>query len=57
MTPKKHNISLSTQGEKALKEAVRHVVEDHKNSGDSLAVWRNGKVALIPASKLPRKAS
>jgi len=54
---KKHKFSLSAQAERALKDAVRYVVEDHKNSGDSLAVWRNGKVALIPASKLPRKAS
>lgn len=31
----------------ALKEAVRKVVERHKQSGRPLAVWENGKVKRI----------
>jgi len=32
---------------KALKKAVRKVVEEHKRDGRKLAVWRDGKVMLI----------
>ena len=31
----------------ALKKAVRQVVERHKKTGRSLAVWQNGKVVRI----------
>jgi len=31
----------------ALKKAVRSVVEQHKKTGRSLAVWQNGKVVRI----------
>lgn len=37
---------------KALKEAVREVVEEHRRSGRLLAVWRNGKVMRISANKI-----
>ena len=40
---------------KALKEAVRGVIEDHKRTGRPLIIWRNGKVAKVPASQLLRK--
>jgi hypothetical protein len=32
---------------KALREAVAEVVEQHRREGRPLAVWRNGKAALI----------
>ena len=37
---------------KAMKEAVRGVIEDHKRSGRPLIIWRNGKVVKVPANKL-----
>jgi len=43
--------TLQDKAFKALKEAVREVVKEHKRSGRTLAVWRNGKVMRIPASQ------
>lgn len=43
----KKRMSLQDKAEVALKKAVRQVVEEHKKSGRPLAVWKNGKVALI----------
>ena len=43
----KKRMSLQDKAEAALKKAVRHVVERHKKTGRSLAVWQNGKVVRI----------
>lgn len=48
--------SLQDKALAALKEAVREVVENHKRTGRPLAVWRNGKVAKISATRLLRRA-
>ena len=40
-------MSLQDKAEAALKKAVRQVVERHKKTGRSLAVWQNGKVVRI----------
>jgi len=47
--------TLQLKAIKALKEAIREVVEEHKRSGRRLAVWRNGKVMNIPASQALQK--
>lgn len=39
----------------ALKEAVREVVERHKESGRPLAIWKNGKVAYVSAEQVLRE--
>ena len=52
------NISVSklhAGATKALKEAVRGVIEDHKRTGRPLIIWRNGKVTKVPAAQLLRK--
>ena len=52
------NISVSklhSGATKALKEAVRGVIEDHKRTGRPVIIWRNGKVTKVPASQLLRK--
>lgn len=38
--------------EKALKEAVAEVIEDHHLRGDPIAIWRDGKVVLVPADQI-----
>ena len=38
--------------EKALKEAVRNVIKDHKRTGDPILIWRNGKIAKISPNHL-----
>lgn len=43
---------LAIKAEQALKQAVRKVIIEHKQTGDPLVVWRDGKVVRIPASKL-----
>ena len=49
------DVKLQTGAEKALKEAVRGVIEDHKRTGRPVIIWRNGKVAKVPAGQLLRK--
>lgn len=46
---------LQDKAEKALKSAVRGVLEDHKRSGRPVVIWRDGKVVKVPASQLLRK--
>ena len=43
---------LQAKAEKALKKAVRKVVEEHKRAGSPLFIWREGKVVKVPASAL-----
>lgn len=43
----KKRMSLQDKAEAALKKAVRRVVEQHKKTGRSLAVWENGKIIHI----------
>lgn len=52
---KVRRLTLTQKAEMALKEAVRHVIEDHYRTGDPLIVWQNGKVARISAKRLMRK--
>jgi len=39
--------SLQDKADKAMRKAIRGVVEHHKKTGRPLAVWKNGKVAMI----------
>ena len=43
----KKRMSLQDKAEAALKKAVRQVVERHKKTGRSLAVWKDGKTVRI----------
>lgn len=47
--------SLQFKAEQALKKAFHGVVEEHKQSGRPVVIWRNGKVVRVPASQLLRK--
>jgi hypothetical protein len=42
--------SLTAKALAALQEAVAQVVQDHRQSGKPLAVWRNGKAVGISAA-------
>lgn len=48
--------SWASKAEKALKEAVRDLVLEHKRTGRPLVVWRHGKVARISARRLIRRS-
>ena len=47
--------SLQDKALRALKEAVKEVVERHKKSGRALAIWENGKVRRVSANALHKK--
>lgn len=51
----KKRLSLQDKAELALKKAVREVIKRHKENGRPLAIWRNGKVVKVSASRLLRK--
>lgn len=46
------NMSLGDMADEALRKAVARVVEEHRRSGEPLAVWRDGKVVRVPADQL-----
>jgi len=46
--------ALSSKAEKALRRAVRRVVEEHRRTGQPVVIWRAGKVVRIPANRLLR---
>ena len=48
-------ITIQEKAKKALKSAVRKLVSERKKTGESLYVWRNGKVAKVSASQLLSK--
>ncbi len=43
----KKRMSLQDKAEAALKKAVKGVVDRHKKTGRSLAVWQNGRIVRI----------
>gem|GEM_PF-331027 len=45
-------MSLGEMAQAALSRAVARVVEEHRKSGQPLAVWRDGKAVYIPADQL-----
>jgi hypothetical protein len=48
---KKRNISelpLDVKAKMALKEAVAEVIRAHRRSGQPLAIWREGRVVMLP---------
>ena len=49
------NMSLSEKAEMALKEAVRGVIKENARLGLPVVIWRNGKVAKVPANRLLHK--
>ena len=53
MTKKKlSDIPIGIRAEEALRKAVAGAIEDHKRCGDSIAIWRDGKVVKIPADQI-----
>ena len=44
--------SIQSKADKALKHAIRDLVASRRLKNDSLVVWKNGRVAHIPARKI-----
>ena len=45
-------MSLVEKAEAALKDAVAGVIQEHKQLGLPLVIWRNGKVVHVPPEEL-----
>jgi hypothetical protein len=45
-------IPLDIRAEIALKEAVADAISKHKRQGHPIAVWRDGKMVLIPPEEI-----
>jgi len=43
----KKKMTLEEKAICAMNEAVRGVIERHKQTGRPLAIWKNGKVVLV----------
>mgnify|MGYP001618438382 CR=1 FL=1 len=55
MGARKVNVSaLSSKAEKALRQAVRRVIEEHQRNRQPIIVWEQGKVVRVPADRLTR---
>ena len=46
------DIPIGIRAEEALKKAVADTIADHKGFGDSIVIWRDGKVVKIPADQI-----
>jgi hypothetical protein len=42
-----------TEIDEALRRAVREALLRHKKLGNSIAVWRDGKVVIVPPEEIP----
>lgn len=48
-------VILTSEGEKidnVFKKAVNNALKRHKEAGNSVAVWRNGKVVLLSPDQI-----
>ncbi len=53
MTKKRmFDIPIGIRAEEALRKAVADAIADHKRSGDSIVIWRDGKVVKIHADQI-----
>ena len=55
MTDKKKKLSdipIGIRAEEALKKAVAEAIADHKRTGDSIVIWRDGKLVKVPPEKI-----
>jgi hypothetical protein len=46
---------LSEKIDKGVKQAIAEAIEKHRKLGESIAVWREGKVVILPPEKIPKQ--
>jgi hypothetical protein len=46
------DLPLKVKAEMALKEAVAEAIAEHKRRGNPIALWRDGKVVVIPPEEI-----
>ncbi len=47
------NVNKHRLIEAGVKEAVAYALERHRRLGESIAVWKDGKVVIISADEIP----
>lgn len=45
-------LATGANADQAIKEAVREALLDHKRAGNPVAVWRDGKVVIVPPGEI-----
>jgi hypothetical protein len=45
-------LSLVETAEHALRRAVAKLIAEHKQTGEPLAIWRDGRVVMVPPDQL-----
>jgi hypothetical protein len=53
--PRFQKINLAEQAEVielVLQEGVRRALETHKRLGNSIAIWKDGKVVIVPPEEI-----
>ena len=50
-TPAKPKRARELEGK--IRQAVREALLDHQRAGNPVAVWQDGKVVIVPPSKIP----
>ncbi len=51
-TPKKIKVVQGRPVTEVLRRAVRHALLEHKRAGNTIAVWADERVVLIPAAEI-----
>lgn len=44
---------LSTKIDKGVQKAIAQAVEKHRKLGESIAVWQDGEVIILPPEEIP----
>jgi len=48
----KKRMTMQDKAMAAMKKAVKEVMEQHKKSGQPIAIWKNGRTVMLPADKI-----
>jgi hypothetical protein len=47
-----NGVERSKKIEQGIRKAVADAIAWHKKLGESIAIWKDGKVVIVPASKI-----
>ena len=49
---KQKNRELLREIDKVIRRGVARALEQHKRAGQSIVIWRDGKIVKVPAAKI-----
>lgn len=49
---KRDSLARGEDADRAVKQAVHDALLDHKRAGNPVAVWRDGKVVIVPPEEI-----